>query len=283
MRLAYSISAYKLPGQFRWLMDAIWHPDDVYAVHVDAKTPPEVLAAFEAAAAGRPNVRFIAREPVVWMGQGLVNAELRAIGELLRMAPDFGHLIALSGQDYPLKPRHEIAAALASTPDLNYVRLDPLRDLPFHVRRRPYLFSFEHGGRLVKTPLPRPIPRGLKIAWKGSWWRVLSRDFCAWLTDAPETKAYWRFLKNVQAPDELFFQNLLMASPFRDRVVPQGRHFVLWPGDSGSPLTLGTAHEAAMLASGQWYARKFDATVDADILARLAARIGAPAPRRKAA
>lgn len=277
MRLAYSISGYKLPNQFRWLMEAIWHPDDVFAVHIDAKTPASVFEAFRAAGAGRSNVRFVSREPVVWMGGGLVRAELRAMDTLLRMAPDFSHLVSLSAQDYPLRPRDEIVAALAAEPDLNHITCVPLRDLPFHVRRRPYFVCFEWGSRLIKTPFTRPIPPNLGIAWKGSWWRVMTRDFCTWVLTAPETRSYWRFLRHVQAPDELFFQNLVMASPYRERVA-RNRHFVVWPGDSGSPLTLTSAHKERLLTSDLWFARKFDETVDRSILETLAARIGAPVP-----
>ena len=280
MRLAYSISAYKAPEQFAWLLEAIWHPDDVVVVHVDAKTPKPVFEALQAAAAGRSNVRFIGREPVVWMGRGLVQAELRAIRAALDMAPDFGHLITLSGQCYPLKPRSEIVAELAAKPEVNHVALMPLAEQPFHVRRRLRLMTFERDGRLWKTPLPRPLPRRLPFAWKGSWWRVLSRDFCRWLVDAPETKAYWAYLQNVQAPDELLFQNLIMASPFKDRVEPSNRHFILWSGQGGSPLTLGTAHYDAMLASGMWFGRKFDLGVDRMILENLARHVGAPIPER---
>lgn len=40
MSLAYIITAYKQPSQFARLMDVLWHPDDHFAVHVDAKTSP---------------------------------------------------------------------------------------------------------------------------------------------------------------------------------------------------------------------------------------------------
>lgn len=278
MSLAYSISAYRLPGQFAWLMAAIWHPDDLFIVHVDAKTPPDVLAEFIAAAGDRPNIRFLERETIVWMGAGLVRAELRAIRVALELAPGFSHLVSLSGQDYPLQPRDAIRAALAREPERNFVTCMPLAEQPWHVRRRPFLLAFERSGRLVRTPLPRPVPRGLRIAWKGSWWRILNRSFCAWLTTSPKTTAYLAFLANVQAPDELFFQNLIMASPFAATLADRNRHLVLWPGDSGSPLTLCAAQLPALEESRLFFARKFDHTRDVEVLHRLARRIGAVAP-----
>lgn len=280
MQLAYSISGYKLPRQFRWLLEAIWHEDDVFLVHVDARTPAATMRAFEEVAAGRDNVRFIARRKIVWMGMGLVQAELDAIAAAHRLAPDFDYLLSLSMQDYPLQPRSRIVAELEAAGGKNFISMEPLRDLPFHIRRRPHLLSFEWRDRLVKTPLPRLRPRDVAIDWKGSWWRVLSHDFCAWLLEAPETRRYAAFLRHVQAPDELFFQNLIMASPFRDRLADRNRHLVFWSGDGGSPDTITMAHRDKLESSPLWFARKFDETVDHDVLAWLAARIGAPVPSR---
>jgi len=281
MQLAYSISGYKLPGQFRWLMEAVWHADDVFAVHVDANTPAAVFRAMQRVAEGRPNIHFIAREPIAYMGAGLIRAELRAIRHLLETAPRFDHLISLSMQDYPLKPRAAIVAELEAAPGLNHISREPLAELPFHVRRRPHLWSFEWRGRLVRTPLPRPIPRDIRIAYKGSWWRVLSRDFSEWLVRSPLAARYLAFLENVQAPDELFFQNLVMASPFKDRLADRNRHLALWSGRSGSPETLTMAHAERLLASPLWFARKFDENVDRAILHLLARHIGAPVPEEE--
>ncbi|MEZ5834952.1 MAG: beta-1,6-N-acetylglucosaminyltransferase [Geminicoccaceae bacterium] len=280
MRLAYSISGYKLPRQFEWLLNAIWHEDDHFAVHVDAKTDAPVFDAMRAAAAGRDNVRFIARERVVWMGMGLVNAEMRAIGDLMERDGGFDYLVSLSMQDYPLRSRKEIVAELEAAPGLNYIRMLRLDEQPFNVRRRPYLMSFELENRLLKTPLPRPVPASTPIRFKGSWWRVLSREFCEWLVHSPVTGRYLDFLRHVQAPDELLFQNLIMASPCKGMLADDYRHLVHWPGGSGSPDTVTMLQHDKLATSSMWYVRKVDETVDARILHALAERIGAPVPPR---
>ncbi len=278
MRLAYSISGYKLPGQLAWLMTAIRHEDDLFVLHVDARTPPGVYDALREAAGQGPNIHFIERQPITWMGISLVEAELRAIRAALAADPPFDYLISLSMQDYPLKSRAEIVAALEAAPGLDHVTRERLGDLPFHIRRRPWLLAFERQGRLVKTPIPRPIPRGLELRWKGSWWRVLSRQTCEWLVEAELTRRYLDFLRHVQAPDELFFQNLLMQGPHRDRLAERNRHFVAWSGTSGSPKTLTMAEAEELLATPLWFARKFDETEDRRVLELLAQRIGADLP-----
>ena len=278
MRLAYSISGYKLPRQFEWLMNAIWHEDDHFAIHVDARTPNDVFAAMRAVVAGYSNVRFIERERVIWMGMGLVRAEMRAIRDLLGREGGFDWMINLSMQDYPLCSRDAILDGLRAQPGLNHIRMLRLDEQPFNVRRRPWLMSFELGDRLLKTPLPRPLPRDLPMAYKGSWWHVITREFCEWLVDAPETGRYLDFFRHVQAPDELFFQNLIMASPFKGMLADDYRHLVAWSGTGGSPDVFTMAQWHELESSRQWFVRKVDETVDREVLERLATRIGAAVP-----
>jgi hypothetical protein len=278
MRLAYSISGYHQPNQFAWLMSAIRHADDHFVIHVDARAPEPVFAAMRRIAGDADNVVFIDRQPITWMGISLVETELRAIRAALAAKPGFDYLISLSMQDYPLKRRAEIVAELQAAPGLDYLTFEPLAEQPFHMRRRPWLWSFEHNGRLVRTIIPRLVPRDLEIAWKGPWWRILSRETCGWLATSPLTRRYLDFLKNVQTPDEFFFQNLVMQGLGRARLADGYRHFIAWPGGSPSPQTLTMAKAEALLASPMWYARKFDETVDAKILERLARRIGADLP-----
>jgi hypothetical protein len=278
MRLAYSISGYKLPNQFAWLMTAIRHADDLFIVHVDARTPAPVFAAMRGIAGEADNIVFIDRQPVTWMGISLVEVELRAIRTALATRPSFDYLISLSMQDYPLKSRAEIVAALEAEPGRDYVTFEKLSEQPFHMRRRPWLWCFERNGRLQRTIIPRLMPRDLQIAWKGPWWRILSRETCAWLIESPLTERYLAYLKNVQAPDEFFFQNLLMRGLGPDRLADGYRHFISWPGNSASPETLTMARAELLMASPMWYARKFDETMDEVILERLAERIGAELP-----
>ena len=59
MRLAYSISGYKDPAQFAWLIGAIADARDVFIIHVDAKSPPSIHQGFRDIAKACPNIYFI--------------------------------------------------------------------------------------------------------------------------------------------------------------------------------------------------------------------------------
>lgn len=273
MRLLYTISLYKLPEQFGWLWKTIYNPHDAFILHVDRKTPPPVYQKFREIVGEVGNVYWQKQRSVVWMGPGLVEVELEAIWIGLEKFKDFGYLVNLSGQDLQIRPREEIVEELRTGKDTNYVSMEPLSDLPFHIRRRPYLLTFQYGDRLLKTPLSRPVPRGLTIAWKGSWWHILSHAFCDWLVRSEKGEAYRRFLQNVQAPDELYFQNVLMDSPFNTTAGDRNRTFVKWSGTGGSPDTLTTREEDELIRGKMFFARKFDHNVDEEIQRRIANRV----------
>lgn len=273
MQLVYTITLYKQPEQFAWLWRVLYNRHDGFVLHVDRKTPDDVYRRFHEIAGDAPNIHWLTRQSVVWMGPGLVDVELQAIGAALQKFKDFDYLINLSGQDFPLRHRDDIVAELETRRGANYISMEALATLPFHIRRRPHLVTLQIGDRLIKTPLPRPIPSGLQIRWKGSWWHVLDREFCRWVAASPKASAYQRFLRHVQVPDELYFQNVIMDSPFAATVADRNRTFVKWSGQGGSPDTLGMADHDTLLRSSMFFARKFDATVDGEILQKLATSI----------
>ena len=282
MRLAYSISGYKSPNQFRWLLFALWHPNDLFVIHVDAKTSQLIFDQMRLIAQevsfNIDNIIFIERERITWMGIGLVRAEIRAIKAILHQNEYFDYIINLSMQDYPLKQRDEIISELSIDPGRNYIRMLPITEQSFEVRRRPWLRCYEFDNRIIKTPLPNLMFGDISIRFKGSWWRVLSRPFCEWLVDAPETQRFLDFLEYVQAPDELFFQNIIMASPYRETIAKDYKHLIMWDNNSGSPNTITITQWDILSTSYMWYTRKVDETVDREVLERLAKQIGAPIP-----
>jgi hypothetical protein len=277
MRLAYVITAYKLPGQFGRLLDAIWHPDDAFAVHVDAKTPPETRAAFEAAAAGRPNLRFVEPVRVTWGGFGLCEAEWRALNLLAREGGSWGHLINITGQDFPLKDRASMLAELQRRPGANHMHLKRLADLPAHFRRRGRWLCWDVGDKVRRLPIPNPRPRGFRDDWYGVGFHVLTREFCDWLVRTPLMEECRSYYRRTWHPHEHWLQAMIMASPFRDTVVSDNKRFIRWVKGSGNPRVLTMADLPQIEASDAFFARKFDEGVDSAVLDVLGRRLGARA------
>ena len=79
-------------------------------------------------------------------------------------------------------------------------------------------------------------------------------------------------------PDEMLIQNIILDSPFRDRVVSCCKHEILWrrPGEprssSARPKVFKMQDFPVLEASNAFFARKFDHQVDQEILMALASR-----------
>ena len=80
-----------------------------------------------------------------------------------------------------------------------------------------------------------------------------------------ENPDYVRFFEHVFVPDELFFQTIVMNSELRDTVENDDLRYLDWSREP-APVVFTRADLPALLGSGQLFARKFDETVDSDVL-----------------
>lgn len=110
--IAYSILVYKSPEQFEFLLRAIYRPQNVYCVHVDKKTPPNVFNGFKCITRCFPNV-FLAskRYSVNWGKIGVLLPEIECMRNLLSFST-WKYFINLTGQEFPLRTNYELVKIL---------------------------------------------------------------------------------------------------------------------------------------------------------------------------
>jgi hypothetical protein len=272
MKLAHLILAHNQPAQLERLIKRLAHPDaDIY-IHLDKKTP---VAEFEHLQQ-LPNVFFIQnRVKVYWGSYNIVQATLNGFKEILQSGKAYQFINLLSGQDYPLASAthiHTYLSANEGTAFMSYLLFDPdwAEALP---RIEEYHFNnLQIKGRyilqkLVNTLLPkRKLPNGLIPVGRSQWFTIPA-DCVSYILD------YWeshpklqRFIKLTWAPDEFIFQTILYNSAHKSKMVNDDLRYIDWTEGGVSPKTLGVADEAALLASGKLFARKFDQNKDSAIL-----------------
>lgn len=267
------------PAQFDWLMRAIYQPDDLYLVHVDLKSRlglkrdrRGVMAGVRRTVNGRPNIRLMRSRFTNWGGWSLSEVLLDAIRDALKIDPDWQYFVNLSGQCYPLQPIAAIKRDIATRGDQLHVEMLPIIELPaddWHHNAHPMI---ETPFRALIRPGRMPPPGDFALDHKGSQWVVLPRAFCEWLVAAPLTAQVRTYLSRRLLSDELVMQALAANGPFRDRIARHYGREIIWPG----PKVM-TAEDLPLLqASPAWFARKFDAETDADVLQVLAAAHGFP-------
>jgi hypothetical protein len=116
----------------------------------------------------------------------------------------------------------------------------------------------------------RRLPDGLQ-PWGGSSWWALSRGCAAMLLERVERDpGLLRFFRRVACPDEMFFQTLVMNSPFRERVLGSNLRYVQWPEHGArNPEVLDEGDFERIAASRAHFCRKLDSVASAGLLARL--------------
>lgn len=212
---------------------------------------------------------------------------------------DYDWMVTLSGQDYPLCPVVQVEKELADSAADAYLEHFPAfsHDCPWPERRVRARYHYRHV-RLPRQPAPvrhaMRLARGLNLVqpflrvnaafgsvgvrtptpfgpgfalWGGSFFTTMRRTCVDYLHDFYRTRpAVVRYFRGTLAPEEVFFQTVLVAADRFRLVNDPLRYFDFGHGDGSRPRVLGVADVPALLASGDHFARKFDPRVDAGVL-----------------
>jgi hypothetical protein len=267
-RIAYIVSAYKLPAQLERMLRRLQAPGVTFAVHIDSKTRRPVWDEMVSRCSDL-DVAWLPRHRSQWGGFGHVRATLKGIDNIVGNGVTFDYAVLLTGQDYPLRPPAEIARVLDESGGRSFMRHIELPWAPWGPRggldRVEDWHVITYRRLHVALPLRRKLPGGLRAYGGSAYWcleRTLVHFVHGFLRDNPD---YVRFFEHVFVPDELFFQTIIMNSQLRDTVENDDLRYLDWSREP-APAVFTAADLPALLGSGQLFARKFDETVDSDVL-----------------
>lgn len=290
MRLAYIISAYKLPHQLTRLVSRLDSDASHFFIHVDRKTDDATYRLMTDRLAARPNVHFLERHRCDYGGFGHVKATLTGIRAIVRLGLRVDYTILLTGQDYAITSSGEIEEFFKRHDGQSFMAYFPLpseeweeggmdRITEWHMRFR---------GRYLRFPgrLPLPVRRGFPLGLQpfgGSAYWCLSRECVNYVRSFLDASpSYRRFFRYVNVPDEIFFHSILLNSPLKERVVNDDLRYLEWrnAATAGGPAVLSDRDFAKIMNSGKLFARKFDVGKNEAILDMIdAALLEGRAPR----
>lgn len=278
MRVAYIIPVHRSPAQVVRLMSRLAADDTRFVIHVDRRMGASAAAALRTDAMAVTGVSFVTSHPCYWGGFGMVRAALKGIRLLLDDRDPFDYAVLLSGQDYPLQPPAVIGEMLERSGGRSFVECFPLpradggwgprggldRVEDWHFVRRRALH--------LRLPRRRSIPGGLHPHGGGAWWclpRMAVEHVDRVVRNSPELVA---FFEHVLHPSEIFFQTVIMNSPYAETVANDHLRHIEWDGGA-NPVVFTAGDVGRLVSSPKMFARKFDAEVDAAILDLLDAAI----------
>jgi hypothetical protein len=266
--IAYLVLVHRYPAQFKRMFKSIYDPANHYLIHIDKNSGPELESDIRRFLRGFPNSAILEGRRALWGGYSLVNAELRGMAQLLKMGANWEFFINLSGQDYPLKSQDEIATFLRRNRGKEFIKVLDQRTARPETMQRVSRYVIEFEKRIVRTPFPRSFMSGVS-PYIGNQWMIVSRRFCEFVCHAPQAQRYKAFYRNTFIADEGFFQTVMMNTAGHGEIVSDDLRMIDWVPDGDvklRPRTFTAEDAAELLASPCLFARKFDATVDDEIL-----------------
>jgi Core-2/I-Branching enzyme len=304
--VAYVVLAHAAGEQLLRLLRTLREgsPKAAIVLHFDAKHEPPAPRDLQ-------HIGVLMVKPritVNWGDASQIDAMLAAI-EFTAANVDFRWLTLISGQDYPLRPLSKIESDLRSADcdafiragaagiyayryELQYWHLPRFRRshlIPERVRA--WLDGLRNQSHATQDlfriePSPRGLPSRLGIrlpgapfgddfvCFKGSQWMTLNQRAVSHLLQSIRScPAVLRHYRRTLVPDESCLQTI-MCNDRRLRVRDDHRRFMVWSNPSSAhPATLTLGELEAMTASGKDFGRKFDMTVDAQVLDALDRRL----------
>ena len=282
MKLAHLILAHKDPELLERLVKTLQHENADIFIQLDKKANIDDFKYIEDIG----NTRFISnRVDVGWCCYSTIDATLKGFEQILSLKNDYSHINLISGQDYPLKPVELIQQRFFANPDTTFIHSASIADNEWEdgkARFKKYSFGdFKMPGKyqfqaIVNAVLPdRKLPAGLKPYGRSQWLTIT--PVCAqyvidYLKDNPRVK---RYFKTVWAVDEVFFQTILVNSPYKNTLVPYNLRYIEL--DAGKrPINYTMADADKLTKTDALFARKFDRAVSTEVLDYLDSIIAAP-------
>lgn len=265
---------HKDPGQVRRLIERIYDAEDHYYLSIFLNHQNGSLDRWkEEFQAFDDNLTMVPQYGNGWGSFPLVQATLDAMQYYRDI--DYDYFINLSGQCYPLKTVTEIKERLRSDRGKGFLECHPLpwdrwvdEDGGFDRIHRTWYKPFKSMSKVSLPRLRKELPQQME-PFGGSQWFCLPKDQVDYVLDLigkrPEIV---RFFERTLIPDELFFQTILMNSPFKDSIRSDDNlRFIDWQKKCVPlPALLLSEDLDRLLGSNKLFARKFDIAMDGQVL-----------------
>ncbi len=207
--LAYNILIHRSVSQVEKLLRAIYAPQNVYCIHIDARADEDVYKAIVSIAKCFDNVRIASKlERIVYAGYSRLQADINCMMDHLNSSVKWKYLLNVAGQAFPLKTNREMVDILKV-----YNGSNDIEGLFFKFPNR-VLQQWKEVGldtdspRLVHTQtIHSKPPHNLRLV-KGSAYGIFSRKFVDFVMNDPIAVDFRNWSRFTYSPDEHYWATL---------------------------------------------------------------------------
>uniref|UniRef100_A0A3P8WQR1 Glucosaminyl (N-acetyl) transferase family member 7 n=1 Tax=Cynoglossus semilaevis TaxID=244447 RepID=A0A3P8WQR1_CYNSE len=207
--MAFIITIHKELEVFVRLLRAIYMPQNVYCIHVDAKAPWEYQAAVQKIIGCFQNVFLSSRSEIVtYAGFSRLQADLNCLRDLAKSKIRWKKVVNLCGQDFPIMSNLELVQYMQSQRwrDRN---MTPGTKQPVSIKQRTEQQHLEIPGSHVKA-LGRkksPAPHNLQVYF-GTAYFALTRGFVDFVLESTIARDLLEWSRDTFSPDEHYWVTL---------------------------------------------------------------------------
>ena len=289
-KFAYLIICHKNIDQVKKLLQLLDDPENDLYIHWDKKKHIDSLELQQVLKYSK--LYFIQKVKVHWAGYSMVQCELELLKEAVKNGPYlYYHLI--SGQDLPIKRQEQIKQFFKDNRQYNFVEIceDEEWTRKMINRRMTYYYFFSIDNKIGANLQSKwlSVQRKLNIKMRkidksrykyGSQWFSIHDDLARYILASKKT-----IKKNFQysyCPDELFLQTLVFFSKYKFTLYCGGKNegiplksikrYIDW--ERGQPYIFRKENLEELIQSELLFARKFDETVDKEIVDLIVDTVG---------
>lgn len=218
------------------LLVVMWHPGNVYVLHLDTKIPEAKVESVTSAIRANPkftNVHFLPQEPITYKGVSMLLNTLSAMEYLLKEHPHWDYFVNLSGSDYPLVNVGSMRSILGQEnvlgKNISFVQLATDKSFWQKMKQSRFDFMFydtslglkkEMNHELIHTWVPHPIINDVSVEFvQAEAWIVAHRTFAEYAARSSFSRRLLLLLSTMQDPEEHFFGMLAWNTPQFNRTL----------------------------------------------------------------
>lgn len=281
MKIAYLILVHKNPKQVARLIRRLNIENTIFSIHVDLNTNVEPFKQeIFALNPDNDNIYFLEKRfKPKWGGFNTIRAAVELINSILTYKPD--NIVYLSGQDYPIMNNNAIKEYLELYRGKALIEYEPAGlDLKIPNSTNRYYFcdfvNYNPKGlfnakevpilaKILTKILPkRRFIKGVK-PFIGRQWFIFPLDIAEFVVEEyKRNKALNNFYRFTIHSAEMYFQTLLLNSKYSGRVVNLRTIFADY--NAPNPILWKSENIDILKSQNIPFARKFDSTVDGNIL-----------------
>lgn len=204
--VAFSLLVDKSAHQVEVLLRALYRPQNVYCIHVDAKSSETFISAVHAIAGCFENVFIASRlEVVSRVGFSHLRANINCMQDLLEHKTRWRYLLNVAGHSFPLQTVPEMVKILQLYNGTNDIKgVDEVHIL----RKRFELEWLETNGKYRSTGRQNPKPPHDIDIVHGSAYGIFSRDFVEFVLTDHRAADFLVWSKLTLSPAEHYWATL---------------------------------------------------------------------------